>query len=44
MKKILIVDGIGFVATERTQMLWKNFNLTIYDLFNFDWIINNRKK
>jgi len=44
MKKILIVDGIGFVATELTQMLLKNFHLKIYDLFHFDRIIKNRKE
>jgi len=44
MKKILIVGGVGFVDNELTQMLLKNFHLTIYDLFNFGQILKNRKK
>tara|TARA_B100001057_G_scaffold117114_1_gene115707 strand:+ start:694 stop:828 length:135 start_codon:yes stop_codon:yes gene_type:complete len=44
MKKILIVGGMSCVGTELTQILLKNFHLTIYDLFDFDWILKNIKK
>ncbi len=44
MKKILIVGGAGYVGTELTQLLLKNFQVTIYDLFYFNWILKNRKK
>tara|TARA_B100000123_G_C25739412_1_gene433058 strand:+ start:70 stop:243 length:174 start_codon:yes stop_codon:yes gene_type:complete len=44
MKKILIASKASYVVTELMQILLKNFQLTIYDLFYFNWILKNRKK
>ena len=44
MKTILISGGAGYLGTELTQFLLKNYNVIIYDKFNFPWIRNNKKK
>ena len=44
MKKILIASKANYVVTELMQILLKNFRLTIYNLFYFNWILKNRKK
>ena len=44
MKKILIVSKASYIGTQLTQILLNNFQLTIYDLSYFDWILKNRKK
>lgn len=44
MKKILIKGEMSCVGTELKQILLKNFHLTIYDLFDFNWILKNIKK
>ncbi len=44
MKKILIASKASYVVTELMQILLKNFQLTIYNLFYFNWILKNRKK
>ncbi len=44
MKKILIASKANYVVTELMQILLKNFQLTIYNLFYFNWILKNRKK
>lgn len=44
MKKILIASKASYVVAELMQILLKNFQLTIYDLFYFNWILKNRKK
>lgn len=44
MKKILIVSKASYGSTQLTQILLNNFQLTIYDLSYFDWILKNRKK
>lgn len=43
MKKILIVSKVSYFITQLTQILLKNFQLTIYNLFYFDWILKNKK-
>ncbi len=43
MKKILIVSKVSYFGTQLTQILLKNFQLTIYNLFYFDWILKNKK-
>ena len=44
MKKILKASKASYVVTELMQILLKNFQLTIYNLFYFNWILKNRKK
>ena len=44
MKKILIASKASYVVTELMQILLKNFQLTINNLFYFNWILKNRKK
>ena len=44
MKKILIASKANYVVTELMKILLKNFKLTIYNLFYFNWILKNRKK
>ena len=44
MKKILIASKASYVVTELMQILLKNFQLTIYNLFYFNWILKNIKK
>lgn len=44
MKKILIASKASYVVNELMQILLKNFQLTIYNLFYFNWILKNRKK
>ena len=34
MKTILISGGAGYLGTELTQFLLKNYNVIIYDKFN----------
>ncbi len=43
MKKILIVSKVSYFITQLTQILLINFQLTIYNLFYFDWILKNKK-
>ena len=44
MKKILIASKASYVVNELMQILLKNFQLTIYNLFYFNWILKNGKK
>lgn len=44
MKTILISGGAGYLGTELSQKLLKNFKVIIYDKFYFPWILKNKKK
>ena len=44
MKTILISGGAGYLGTELTQFLLKNYKVIVYDKFNFPWIRYNKKK
>jgi|SaaInlStandDraft_2_1057019.scaffolds.fasta_scaffold28456_2 nucleoside-diphosphate-sugar epimerase len=44
MKNILISGGGGYFGTFLTQQLLKDYNITVYDLFYFPWLIKNKKK
>ena len=44
MKKILIASKASYVVNELMQILLKNFQLKIFNLFYFNWILKNRKK
>ena len=44
MKNILISGGAGYFGTFLTQQLLKEHNVTVYDLFYFPWLRNNKKK
>ncbi|GIR03975.1 MAG: hypothetical protein CM15mP14_1930 [Rhodospirillaceae bacterium] len=43
MKKILIASKASYVVNELMQILLKNFQLTIYNLFYFNWILKIEK-
>ena len=43
MKKILILGGGGYVGTQ-LEILLKNYNVTVYDIFYFNWLLRNKKK
>ena len=44
MKKILILGGGGYVGTQLSEILLKNYNVTVYDIFYFNWLLRNKKK
>ena len=44
MKKILILGGGGYVGTQLSEILLKNYNVTVYDIFYFNWLLKNKKK
>ena len=44
MKKILISGGAGYLGTVLTMHLLKKYTVIVYDEFNFNWIIKNKKK
>ena len=44
MKTILISGGAGYLGTELTKSLLKDYKVIVYDRFNFPWIIKNLKK
>ncbi len=44
MKKILILGGGGYVGTQLSELLLKNYSVTVYDIFYFNWLIKNKKK
>ena len=44
MKTVLISGGAGYLGTELSKSLLKNYKVIIYDIFNFPWIKENKKK
>ena len=44
MKTILISGGAGYLGTELTKSLLKDYKVIVYDRFNFPWIIKNLKR
>ena len=44
MKKILILGGAGYLGTVLTMQLLKNNIVIVYDEFNFNWLIKNKKE
>ena len=44
MKTILISGGGGYLGTELTLSLLKNYKVIVYDTLYFPWIYKNRKK
>ena len=44
MKNILISGGAGYLGTELTKDLLKNYNVIVYDKFYFRWIKKNKNK
>jgi len=44
MKNILISGGAGYLGTFLTQQLLKDYNVYVYDLFYFPWLLKNNKK
>ena len=44
MKKILILGGGGYVGTQLSEILLKNYNVTVCDIFYFNWLLRNKKK
>ena len=44
MKNILISGGAGYFGTFLTQELLKNYNVHVYDMFYFPWLIKNKNK
>jgi nucleoside-diphosphate-sugar epimerase len=44
MKKILILGGGGYVGTQLSEILLKDYNVTVYDIFYFNWLLRNKKK
>lgn len=44
MKKILILGGGGYVGTQLSEILLKNYSVTVYDIFYFNWLLKNKKK
>ena len=44
MKTILISGGAGYLGTVLTQHLLKKNIVIVYDEFNFNWLIKNKKK
>lgn len=43
MKKILISGGAGYLGTVLTMHLLKKNTVIVYDEFNFNWLVKNRK-
>jgi len=44
MKTILISGGAGYIGTFLTIQLLKTNIVIVYDEFNFDWLLKNKKK
>lgn len=44
MKKILILGGGGYVGTQLSEILIKNYSVTVYDIFYFNWLLRNKDR
>ena len=44
MKTILISGGAGYLGTELTISLLRNYNVIVYDVLYFPWLLKNKKK
>jgi nucleoside-diphosphate-sugar epimerase len=44
MKKILISGGAGYLGTVLTLDLLKEYNVVVYDILYFPWLLKNKQK
>ena len=44
MKTILISGGAGYLGTELTINLLRNYKVIVYDVLYFPWLLKNKKK
>lgn len=44
MKKILISGGAGYLGTVLTLDLLKEYNVVVYDILYFPWLLKNKRK